>query len=111
MSVASRVDGVRITGACAYCGVRKAVNRDHVIPRSLIRNYNRFAPDDAPSIPAEWLEVVGACFECNIRKSSRRLVPPSWIKRVKALNRFFPGTPWRVWNGNPQAAAFREVHI
>lgn len=96
--------------ACAYCGAR-AVNKDHVIPRQVVRTYNRRAPLDAPSIPAEWLETVPACFACNMRKGSRRLVPPSWGKRVEKLNKFFGGTPWRVWHGGTDEPAFRETHF
>jgi 5-methylcytosine-specific restriction endonuclease McrA len=96
-------------GPCAYCQAARAVNWDHVVPRSLVRRYNRSAPLDAPSIPAEWLVVVGACFACNIRKGSRRLVPPSWAKQVHALNRFFGGTPFRVWAGDTKEPAFAEA--
>lgn len=110
-TIAERIEGVRLSGPCAYCGARRAVNREHVIPRSLVRTYNRYAPIDAPSIPAEWLAVVGACFDCNTRKGNRRLVPPAWANRINQLNRFFPGTPWRVWDGDPLSPAFREVHV
>lgn len=104
------VYGVVIRGRpCAYCG-KPAVNADHVIPAALVRRYNRSAPLDAPSIPAEWLAVVPACFECNIRKGTRRLVPPSWASKVSALNAFFGGSPFRVWDGSPQSPAYTEVH-
>ena len=95
---------------CAYCGA-PAVNGDHVIPRSVVRSYNRSAPTGAPSIPNEWLTVVAACFACNIRKGPRRLVPPSWAARVNELNHFFGGTPFRVWHGDPSAPAFAAVHL
>ena len=95
---------------CAYCRERPAVNGDHVIPRALVRSYNRSAPVDAPSIPSKWLAVVPSCFSCNIRKGTRRLVPPSWSSQIKALDRFFGGTPFRVWDGDPMSPAFREVH-
>lgn len=93
---------------CAYCG-DPAVNGDHVIPRSVVRSYNWSAPAEAKSIPAAWLEIVPACFACNILKGTRRLVPPSWARRVAAMNRFFGGTPWRTWDGSPTAPAYREV--
>lgn len=92
---------------CAYCQEARAVNRDHVIPRHIIRVYNRHAPLEAPSIPAEWLETVPSCFACNIRKGHRRLVPPSWEKRLSRLNKFFGGVPWRVWHGDPKEDVFR----
>lgn len=95
---------------CAYCGKERGQNWDHVIPRSMVKSYNRSAPIEAPSIPAEWLALVAACHTCNVRKAARRLVPMSWRDRVAAMNRFFGGTPWRCWDGDPMAAAFREVH-
>lgn len=94
---------------CAYCGA-PAANGDHVIPRSLVRSYNLYAPADAPSIPVELLSVVPACFDCNSRKQARRLVPPSWAQHIDQLNDFFGGAPWRVWDGDPKSPAFREAH-
>lgn len=103
------VYGVQIRGKpCAYCGAA-AVNGDHVVPRSLVRRYNATAPEGAPSIPAKWLEVVPACFACNLLKATRRLVPPSWRDQVAALNRFFGGAKWRVWNGDPKHPSYAEV--
>ena len=98
------------SGPCAYCGVRRAVNFDHVVPRSVVRTYNLNATDEMPSIPAKWLATVGACFECNILKGTRRLVPPGWRDEVAAMNRFFGGARWMVWNGDTQAEAFKAVH-
>lgn len=102
-------------GACAYCGVRRGVNQDHVVPASVAKKF-RHAPGACPcalherKIPEEWLVTVDACFECNNRKGARRLVPPSWGDKVDALNEFFGGTPWRVWDGDPKSEAFRSVH-
>ena len=110
-SVRERLYETPIRGQpCAYCGAA-AVNADHVIPRVVIRNYNRSAPVDAPSIPGKWLAVVPACFSCNIRKGARRLVPLSWRDEVAALNRFFGGTPFRVWSGRVDEPAFSETHV
>lgn len=106
-----KVGHEKVVGACAYCGVRRAVTRDHVIPRSVLRSYNRAAPEGAPSVPGKWLDVVGACFECNVTKSSSRLVPPSWKAEVNQLNRFFGGTEWRVWSGSPSDPALKAVHV
>ncbi|MPZ71414.1 MAG: hypothetical protein GEU71_18110 [Actinobacteria bacterium] len=103
------VYGVEIRGQpCAYCG-QPAVNGDHVIPRSTVRHYN--ASDATESIPSAWLAVVPSCFACNIRKGTRRLVPPSWAKRVKAMNRFFGGTKWRVWQGDTSEVAYAGTHL
>lgn len=88
---------------CAYCRERYAVNRDHVVPKS----YRKHRPTD--SIPTHLRETVPACFQCNLRKGTRRLVPPSWADRLDELNEVLPGVPWRVWDGNPKAPAFSEV--
>ena len=98
-----------IEGDCAYCGERRAVTRDHVIPRAVLRTYNATAPLDAPSVPPEWLGEVPACLECNVRKSRRRLVPASWAGQVSQLNEFF-GAIWAMWDGDPSAPAFKAVH-
>ena len=95
---------------CAYCQTRRGYTKDHVIPRALLRRYNRTAPLEAPSIPPKWLDTVPCCLECNVRKATRRLVPPSWERQVTALNRFFPGVPWRVWHGDVSEPAFAQVH-
>lgn len=107
---AAVVYGVEIRGRpCAYCGA-PAQNGDHVIPKSELTKYNRTAPEDALSIPKAWLAVEPACITCNVNKGRRRLVPPTWARRVKAMNRFFGGAPWRVWRGGVDEPAFREVH-
>lgn len=88
-------------GLCSYCLVRTAIHQDHVVPKSLARK--RAGPP--------WVqETVPSCGPCNWRKGTRRLVPPSWADRVELLNDLYPGTPFRVWHGNTQEAAFREVH-
>lgn len=109
---------------CAYCRERRAVNRDHVVPQSLQRKHAPRRPTLTvvlgaeqiyrsvirPPIPPDLLGTVPSCFECNNRKGTRRLVPPDWKSKVPALNAFFGGAPWRVWDGNPRAQGFREVH-
>lgn len=103
------VYGIQIRGsACVYCG-KPAVNGEHVIPRALVRKYNATAPEEAPSIPAEWLVVEPSCFNCNIRKGTRRLVPPSWKHRIAAMNRFFGGVEWRIWSGDPADPAYAKA--
>lgn len=106
-----------IEGTCAYCGHKRAVNRDHVVPRSLRANYmanvrvSRKRHQVRPLIPDEFMGLVPACFACNARKGSRRLVPRSWEHKIDALNDFFGGTPWRVWSGDTSEPAYREVHV
>ena len=87
---------------CAYCRSRPAINHDHVIPRAI-------AKKRAGLIPDELLITVPACFECNIRKGTRKLVPPSWAAKIPALKELIPGQ-WRVWDGNPMSPAFTAVH-
>ena len=87
--------------ACAYCGKRRAVNKDHVVPKSVAKRY---------VLPTDLRETVPSCFECNIRKGARKLVPPSWENRLTELNFWVPGA-WRVWDGDPMSPAFREVHL
>jgi 5-methylcytosine-specific restriction endonuclease McrA len=103
--------------ACAYCGVRRAVNQDHVVPKSLRKNYmanvrvSQTRREWMSCIPEDLLGLVGTCFECNHLKAARRLVPPSWADKVDALNEFFGGTPWRVWHGDVKELAFTKVHL
>lgn len=87
--------------ACSYCGTRRAVNQDHVVPKTMRKRYD---------VPAELLLTVPACFECNIRKGTRKLVPPSWADKIPALKDALPGR-WRVWNGDPKSPSFNAGHV
>lgn len=89
---------------CAYCGVRRAGNRDHVIPKSVLARAVRDATlgvrakDPLKNAP-NWLqETVASCFQCNMRKGTRRLCPPSWRHRLRRLNALGLGT-FQVWDG------------
>jgi 5-methylcytosine-specific restriction endonuclease McrA len=88
--------------ACAYCG-KPAANLDHVIPKAL-RKHALY------EIPLALAGVVPACFDCNNRKGTRMLVPPSWANRIPALKDVLPG-PWRIWSGSPLDPAFRDTHV
>lgn len=88
--------------ACAYCGKARAVNADHVVPKSLRKKYG---------CPEFLRATVGACFRCNHLKGARRLVPPSWAQWITALNEAYPGTPWRVWSGDVHEPAFAGTHV
>lgn len=103
---------------CSYCGVRRAVNADHVVPRSLRKKRLSTHPGQCPctrcasrraDIPTELFETVPACFECNNGKGARRLVPASWARRLPLLELYFPGKPWTVWRGEPEV--LRETHL
>lgn len=98
---------------CAYCRKARAVNRDHVVPKALRKGYEanqRVVSEwQKEAIPLDLLGTVPSCFNCNIRKGTRRLVPPSWADRVEDLNRFFGGREWRVWSGDPNDAVFTSV--
>ena len=86
---ANSVQKVGYAVSCAYCG-KPAVHMDHIVSKSMRRRH------------PGWEDVtVPACFACNMRKGTRRLVPPSWKDRLDEL----PGTrPWKVWDGKPQGA-------
>ena len=91
-----------VSGVCAYCGTRRAVNRDHVVPKALRKNRG--------VLPMHLLITEPSCFECNIRKGQRHLVPPSWAHLVDELNEVVGGAPWRVWDGDVRSEAFTAVH-
>lgn len=86
---------------CAYCQKARAVNKDHVVPKSIQRKY---------ALHPVLCETVPACFACNMLKGSRRLIPESWTDRLTLLRRELPGVEWRVWHGDPKEPAFAEVH-
>lgn len=90
----------RVSGVCAYCLKKRATNRDHVVPRSIAKRYN---------LPEALKATVPACFDCNNRKGTRKLIPASWACHIPALQEVIPGA-WRVWDGDPQSDAFRAVH-
>lgn len=83
-----------MTGVCAYCRSRRAVGRDHVIPKSLAKRLKHRGVE----ITVELLVTVPACLECNVRKGTRKLVPPKWESKIRQLKEVVPGK-WRVWMG------------
>ena len=87
---------------CAYCGSRPAVNADHVVPKALRKTLR----EKYGSLPEELRGTVPACMACNVRKGTRKLVPPSWADYIPILKEFIPGQ-WRVWDGNPMSASYR----
>ncbi len=74
---------------------------DHVVPRAL-RKHALY------ELPANLAGTVPSCLECNVRKATRMLVPPSWVLRIPALMDVLPG-PWRIWRGDPKDPVFRET--
>lgn len=93
-----------ICGPCAYCQKERAVHRDHVIPKSLQKRLKR----QGVILPAELCATVPSCLSCNLRKSTRKLVPPSWADRIPALKELIPGQ-WRVWTGGTREPAFSKA--
>ena len=105
---------------CVYCHERRAVNADHVIPRSVVKNRltktwekvsaTRRLPTvcDRTGEPVDpsLLLTVESCHECNVRKMSRLLIPASWADRLDDLNALNIGT-FRIWDGSVEA--LREV--
>lgn len=82
--------------ACAYCGVRRAVQVDHLITRNQARR--RVAA-------ASWREdaryKVRACRECNEAKGTRLRVPPSHERYIPELQEI-TGNTYGVWDGTPE---------
>jgi 5-methylcytosine-specific restriction endonuclease McrA len=81
---------------CAYCG-RRAHTKDHVVHKHRFRDPRLaerlgFAHDSDSNL-------VAACWQCNNRRGTRKLVPPSWEWRIPALNELFPGFQWQLWDG------------
>lgn len=88
-------------GICAYCGQSGARSLDHVVPKADRRRAGISDTDEA--------YLVVACLTCNIRKGTRKLVPPSWANKIAQLREVIPGH-WRCWNGDPKAASFRVTY-
>lgn len=95
-----------MNGPCAYCGIRRAVNRDHVVPRSLQR---KCAEINGRLLPEHLSGTVKSCFSCNMLKGTRKLVPQSWAHKIPELKDLLPGE-WRVWQGGVHEHAFAAVH-
>ena len=90
---------------CSYCG-SPAQCRDHVVPKSLWSKYSCHW-----TVVGYVRETVPACNNCNLRKGTRALVPPSWASRLDALNEIIPTRAWRVWDGDPRSPAYTETHL
>ena len=89
---------------CSYCG-RRAQCRDHVVPKSL------WVTVSAVRWPCDLTGTVPACNDCNMRKGTRALLPPSWAPRIAALSELFPSRAWRVWDGDSHSPAYTETHL
>ncbi len=63
------------------------------------------------AIPPELLVTVPACFDCNNRKGTRRLIPAFWADRIETLNDLLPPATWRVWRGLTSEPAYHDVHV
>ena len=88
---------------CAYCGIRPGIHEDHVVPRIAYKRLPKGA------IVPSWLyDTVRACLECNLRKFTRLLIPPSWTDRRGQLNDLGIGV-FRVWHGDVRELAFTET--
>lgn len=87
--------------ACQYCGTG-ATTIDHIVAKADRRRFG------VSHLDTEYM--VAACSADNVRKGSRRLVPPSWADRIPQLTEAFPGKPWRTWDGSTSSPAYREAH-
>lgn len=88
---------------CAYCSQR-AIHRDHVVPKSVVRRQLRMQRP----VPEHLQGTVGACFQHNILKGTRLLIPESWADRLDELNDLGIGI-FRVWHGDVREPAFAET--
>lgn len=89
---------------CEYCRVRPAGNADHVVPKARLATAIKEhtmgirAIDPLKDAP-DWLrDTIPSCFQCNTKKATRLLAPPSWKSRIKRLNKIGLGT-FQVWDG------------
>jgi hypothetical protein len=99
---------------CAYCRKAPAVDRDHVVPQSLMKTHRvrLTALRKARLLPLTMKvlrQTVPACRACNFLKGNRRLVPASRAHLIPAYTEIFPGTPWREWDGDRNSPAYREA--
>ena len=88
-------DGYR----CAYCG-ELAQTIDHILSKAESRRCGIKRWDKI------W--IVAACRECNVRKGTRRLIPPSFAAYRDALVRL-TGKKWQVWSGDPAELGAEKV--
>ena len=78
-------DGYR----CAYCGF-SAQTIDHIFGKAEGRRQGIARDDEA------W--IVACCLDDNLRRLTRRLLPPSWAHRKEELEAM-TGKKWKVWHG------------
>lgn len=76
---------------CGYCGVARAIHRDHIVSKA-DRDRYKIDKDDVRF-------HVAACGPCNWTKSTRRLVPPSHAHLVDELNALMAGPRWQIYRG------------
>ncbi len=86
---------------CAYCSGR-ATEIDHILSRAEGRRAGIERDNEA------W--IVSACHDCNGRKGTRRLLPPSWAHHHQALEEM-TGKKWQVWSGDPRELGAEKVLI
>ncbi len=72
---------------CSYCLEAPAIHSDHIFSKALRRRF------------PEWDMTVPACFDCNILKGTRRLLPPSYAHRQQEIEGL-TGKRWKVWDGS-----------
>lgn len=63
-------------GKCFYCGAEENLTRDHVIPKSMGKQFKR-----------SW-NTVWACEFCNRKKANKKL--SEWIKEVRSNATYHP---------------------
>lgn len=82
---------------CAYCG-KRAVQRDHLVPKYLRRKFPQFEEE-------EW--IVPACRQCNEIKYTFRFVDPAHEDKIPELKEV-TGYTFKVYRGERLSEVFRD---
>ena len=86
---------------CACCGCW-GDTIDHILSRAERRRQGISAYDDR--------YIVVACKRDNLRKGTRRLIPPSWAHRQAELEEL-TNKQWQVWAGDPRELGAERILI
>lgn len=82
---------------CAYCGVRRGHQTDHLITKNQARRSHA-----AAAVREDARFKVKSCSFCNEAKGVRLCVPPSHEQHIAELEAITHGT-YRVWNGDAES--------
>ncbi len=84
---------------CQYCGsIARTI--DHILSKAESRRQGIARDDEA------W--IVACCHDDNLRRGTRRLLPPSWAHRQQELEEL-TGKKWAVFTGDPRELGAEKV--